>query len=274
MRDDPELIHAVIHSLNEWMLRGRGRSTTRTGSSRRRSSRCRSSTRPSRSSSGCVERGAKTVLIRPAPVPGLPRLALVRLRRSSIRSGRRSSTPTSSCRCTPPTAATPRYQTDWTGPQEMLPFRPDAFRMMTLGQAADRGHRVAAFVCHGVLARFPDLRGRVGRERRRLGRAVPRAPRRHLPEDAARPSTRTRSRRSSATSGCSPFHEDDIDDAHRRDRRRPRPVRLRLPASRGPGRAAAATSTTCPGPGRRRRRKHHGRQPGRGRADPVGAPAA
>ena len=35
-----------------------------------RSSRCRSSTRRSRSSSGSVERGAKAILIRPAPVPG------------------------------------------------------------------------------------------------------------------------------------------------------------------------------------------------------------
>ena len=43
-----------------------------------RSSRCRSSRRRSRSSSGCIERGAKIILVRPAPVPGLPRPALVR----------------------------------------------------------------------------------------------------------------------------------------------------------------------------------------------------
>ena len=36
MRDDPELIHAVIHALNEWMPRDVDSSTTRAGSSPRR----------------------------------------------------------------------------------------------------------------------------------------------------------------------------------------------------------------------------------------------
>jgi predicted TIM-barrel fold metal-dependent hydrolase len=50
-----------------------------------------------------------------------------------------------------------RYTNDWTGPSEMLPFKLDSFRYMT------GGHRpiqdtMAAFVCHGVFARFPDLR--------------------------------------------------------------------------------------------------------------------
>ena len=50
-----------------------------------------------------------------------------------------------------------RYTNDWTGPSEMLPFKLDSFRYMT------GGHRpiqdaMAAFVCHGVFARFPELR--------------------------------------------------------------------------------------------------------------------
>ena len=50
-----------------------------------------------------------------------------------------------------------RYTSDWTGPSEMLPFKLDSFKYMT------GGHRpiqdtMAAFVCHRVFARFPDLR--------------------------------------------------------------------------------------------------------------------
>ena len=40
---------------------------------------------------------------------------------------------------------------------EMLPFRPDPFRMLTMGKRPIED-TMAAFVCHGVLTRFPDLR--------------------------------------------------------------------------------------------------------------------
>ncbi len=50
-----------------------------------------------------------------------------------------------------------RYQSDWTGPREMLPFRPDAFRMLTMGKRPIED-AMAALVCHGTLTRFPELR--------------------------------------------------------------------------------------------------------------------
>ncbi len=50
-----------------------------------------------------------------------------------------------------------RYQSDWTGPGEMLPFRPDPFRMLTMGKRPIED-AMAAFVCHGAFTRFPDLR--------------------------------------------------------------------------------------------------------------------
>jgi predicted TIM-barrel fold metal-dependent hydrolase len=50
-----------------------------------------------------------------------------------------------------------RYQSDWTGPEEMLPFQLDAFRYMTMGKRWMEDS-MAAFVCHGVFSRFPDLR--------------------------------------------------------------------------------------------------------------------
>src|SRR5438270_10864722 len=50
-----------------------------------------------------------------------------------------------------------RYQSDWTGPMEMLPFKLDPFRMMT---AKERPifDTMAAATCHGLLTRFPELR--------------------------------------------------------------------------------------------------------------------
>src|SRR5690606_11978443 len=50
-----------------------------------------------------------------------------------------------------------RYQADWTGPKEMLPFRPDPFRWLTMGKRPVEDS-MAAFLCHGVFSRFPDLR--------------------------------------------------------------------------------------------------------------------
>ena len=137
-----------------------------------------------------------------------------------------------------------RYQADWTGPQEMLPFRPDAFRMMTMGKRPIED-TMAALVCHGVLTRFPDLRVAAIENGgdwvvpflhhlEDVYRKMPQA----FDEDPVEAFKRN--------IYVSPFHEDDIGGPDRRHRRRPRPVRLRLPAPRGPGRAVLATSTTCP----------------------------
>ena len=43
------------------------------------------------------------------------------------------------------------------GRQEMLPFRLDAFRMLTTGKRPIED-TAAALTCHGLLTRFPDLR--------------------------------------------------------------------------------------------------------------------
>jgi predicted TIM-barrel fold metal-dependent hydrolase len=155
MRDDLELTHAAIHALNEWMYEewqfdygNRIFSTPVI-------------TLPIVEKAieeleWVVERGAKAVLIRPAPVPGYrgsrsfgyPEFdpfwqavvdADVLVAMHSSDSGYS------------------RYQSDWTGPQEMLPFRLDSFRMMTIkGRPIE--DTMAALACHGVLARFPDLR--------------------------------------------------------------------------------------------------------------------
>jgi predicted TIM-barrel fold metal-dependent hydrolase len=155
MRDDPELTHAAIHSLNEWLYEEWGFNYEN-----------RIFTVPIvtlpivekaiKELEWVLERGAKTILIRPAPVPayggsrsfGFPEFdpfwqAVVD---ADILVSMHSSD-----------SGYARYQSDWTGPEEMLPFRLDTFRAMSVGKRPIED-TMAAFVCHGVLSRFPDLR--------------------------------------------------------------------------------------------------------------------
>ena len=155
MRDDPELTHAVIHSLNEWLYE------QWTFNYEDRIFATPVITLPIVEKAieeleWVVARGAKTVLIRPAPVPGfrgsrsfgLPEFdpfwqavvdadILVSLHASD--------------------SGYTRYQNDWLGPQEMLPFRLDAFRLLTTGKRPAED-TAAALTCHGILTRFPELR--------------------------------------------------------------------------------------------------------------------
>ncbi|HEX3796836.1 MAG TPA: amidohydrolase family protein [Acidimicrobiales bacterium] len=155
MRDEPELTHAAIHALNEWMYEqwtfnyeGRIFATPVI-------------TLPIVEKAieeleWVVARGAKTVLIRPAPVPGhrgsrsfgFPEFdpfwqavvdadILVSMHASD--------------------SGYSRYQGDWTGPNEYLPFKLDAFRMMSIGKRPMED-TMTALTCHGVFSRFPDLR--------------------------------------------------------------------------------------------------------------------
>jgi predicted TIM-barrel fold metal-dependent hydrolase len=155
MRDDPALVHAVIHALNEWLYE------TWSFNYEDRIFTTPVITLPIVEKAieeleWAVERGAKTVLIRPAPVPGhggsrsfgfeefdpfwqavVDADVLVSMHASD--------------------SGYSRYMSDWTGPQEMLPFKPDPFRMMTMGHRPIED-TMSALTCHGVLTRFPTLR--------------------------------------------------------------------------------------------------------------------
>jgi predicted TIM-barrel fold metal-dependent hydrolase len=155
MRDDPELTHAVIHSLNEWLheewsFNYEGRIFTTP-----------IITLPIVEKAieeleWAVERGAKTVLIRPAPVPcygGSRSFAFEEFDpfwQAVVDADVLVSMHASD-------SGYSRYQADWTGPQEMLPFRLDAFRTFTMGKRPIED-TAAALTCHGLLTRFPDLR--------------------------------------------------------------------------------------------------------------------
>jgi predicted TIM-barrel fold metal-dependent hydrolase len=155
MRDDPELIHAVIHALNQWMYE----EWSFNYEDRIFATPIISLPivdKALEELAWVVERGAKTVLVRPAPVPGyrgsrsfgFPEFdpfwqavvdadILVSMHASD--------------------SGYTRYQSDWTGPAEMLPFKHDSFKYLTMGHRPVED-TMAALVCHGVLTRFPDVR--------------------------------------------------------------------------------------------------------------------
>ena len=155
MRDDPELTHAAIHSLNEWLYEQWSFNYED-----------RIFTTPVitlpivekaiEELEWALERGAKTVLIRPAPVPGFGGSRSFafeefdpfwqRVVDADILVSMHASD-----------SGYSRYLGDWTGPTEMLPFRLDSFRMLTMGKRAAEDTS-AALTCHGLLSRFPTLR--------------------------------------------------------------------------------------------------------------------
>jgi predicted TIM-barrel fold metal-dependent hydrolase len=155
MSDDPDLTHAAIHALNEWLYE------QWTFNYEERIFTTPVITLPIVEKAieeleWVVARGAKTILIRPAPVPGYrgsrsfayPEFdpfwqavvdadILVSMHASD--------------------SGYTKYQNDWVGRQEMLPFQLDAFRFVSMGKRPAED-TAAALTCHGLLTRFPDLR--------------------------------------------------------------------------------------------------------------------
>ncbi|MVZ99778.1 amidohydrolase family protein [Actinomadura sp. LD22] len=155
MRDDPELTHAVVHALNQWMdevwsfnYKDRIFSTPVI-------------TLPIVEKAieeleWVLERGARAILIRPAPVHGFggPRSFALeefdpfwkRVQESGVLVGFHSSD-----------SGYERYASDWEGKQrEFLPFQPQPFRQVGQWRAVE--DTVASLICHGCLSRFPDLK--------------------------------------------------------------------------------------------------------------------
>jgi predicted TIM-barrel fold metal-dependent hydrolase len=155
MRDEPEMCHAVIHSLNEWIHE------TWTFDYEGRIFATPVITLPIVDKAieeleWCVERGARAVLIRPAPAWGLrgPRSFALpefdpfwkRVVELDVLIGMHSSD-----------SGYERYTNEWMGSDsEMLPFQPQAYRM--LGQWRPVEDAVGSFIVHGALSRFPELK--------------------------------------------------------------------------------------------------------------------
>ena len=156
LRDDPDATHAVIHALNEWMAEqwtfayeGRIFPTPVIT--------LPIVERAIEELEWVVDHGARVVLIRPAPVPGLrgtrsfalPEFdpfwqrvvdlgVLVTLHASD--------------------SGYTRYTNEWEGVRgEFLAFRPTAFSAVAMGHRSIED-AVTSLVCHGVLTRFPTLK--------------------------------------------------------------------------------------------------------------------
>jgi predicted TIM-barrel fold metal-dependent hydrolase len=155
MRDDPEMTHAVIHSLNEWL------NETWTFNYENRIFTTPVITLPIveraiEELEWVVERGAKVVLIRPAPAHGIrgPRSFALeefdpfweKVVEHDILVAMHSSD-----------SGYERYANDWMGNNsEMLPFQPQAFRMLQGWRPVEDA--VSTLVCQGALSRFPALK--------------------------------------------------------------------------------------------------------------------
>jgi predicted TIM-barrel fold metal-dependent hydrolase len=154
-RDDPDAIHAIVHALNQWLHE-----------TWRFDYEDRIFTTPV--ISPCIvekgieelewvlERGARAILVRPAPVPGyrgprspgLPEFDPFweRVAEADIVVGMHSSD-----------SGYSRYINEWTGRDtEMLPFQPQAFAMLSSWRPVEDA--VSALICHGALSRFPTLK--------------------------------------------------------------------------------------------------------------------
>ena len=155
LSDDPVAIHVIIHALNEWLRRGVGLQLPEPhlhhpgdhAADRREGHR---------GAGVGVKRGARAILIRPAPVPGFrgPRSFALpefdpfweRCVEYDIFVGMHSSD-----------SGYSRYTSEWDGAaQEMLPFQTNA--MSILNEWRPIQDAVASWVIHGALFRFPKLK--------------------------------------------------------------------------------------------------------------------
>ena len=155
LRDDAELTHVVIHSLNQWMhetwsfdYEGRIFATPVVT--------LPLVDRAIAELEWCLDHGARVVLVRPAPVPvpgGTRSFAVPhfdpfwqKVVEADIPVAMHASD-----------SGYARMYSDWTGPTEYLPFRLDAFKDLAVSYrpAYDAA---ASMTAHGLLSRFPDLR--------------------------------------------------------------------------------------------------------------------
>ena len=155
MKDDPELILDMIHALNQWMYEtwrfdyeGRIFSTPVINLS--------IVDRALEELEWCLARGAKTVLVRPAPVPGFRGTRSMGLPefdpfwQACVQAGIPVCMHASD-------SGYAQYLDDWEPADEYLPFKPTAFRMVAMGKRPIED-TMAAMVCHGALHRNPELR--------------------------------------------------------------------------------------------------------------------
>ena len=155
MRDDPDLTHTVVHSLNQWIH------DEWTFNYHDRIFATPIITLPIVEKAieeleWCLDRGARCILIRPAPAWGLrgPRSPALpefdpfwaRVQESGVLVGMHSSD-----------SGYADLASIWEGKTEFLPFKPNPLRLLVMQNRAI-SDMMTAMICHGAFTRFPDLR--------------------------------------------------------------------------------------------------------------------
>jgi predicted TIM-barrel fold metal-dependent hydrolase len=155
-RHDPEAMHAVIHAFNEWVY------DTWQFNYKDRIYTTPIITLPIveraiEELDWVLERGARVVLIRPAPVPGnrgprsfgLPEFDPFwqRVQAEQVLVTMHASD-----------SGYARHVGEWDGASEYKPFQPSPFRAYWSVAHPPMTDALSALVCHGALARFPNLR--------------------------------------------------------------------------------------------------------------------
>ena len=155
MRDDPDLTHVVVHSLNQWIH------DEWTFNYHDRIFATPIITLPIVEKAieeleWCLDRGARCILIRPAPAWGLrgPRSPALpefdpfwaRVQEAGVLVGMHSSD-----------SGYADLVSIWEGKTEFLPFKPNPLRLLVMQNRAI-SDMMTAMVCHGAFTRFPDLR--------------------------------------------------------------------------------------------------------------------
>jgi predicted TIM-barrel fold metal-dependent hydrolase len=155
MRSDPELTHVAIHALNEWMYetwqfdyRGRIFATPVIT--------LPIVDRAIAELDWALERGARAILIRPAPVPGYRGSRSMGLPEFDPFWKRVSDSGILVCLHGSDTGFN-KYLDTWEGGSEYLPFKMNPFRDAALGKRPIED-AVTAILCHGAAARFPEVR--------------------------------------------------------------------------------------------------------------------
>jgi predicted TIM-barrel fold metal-dependent hydrolase len=158
MRDDPDLIHAVVHGLNRWLeevwgFDYKGRIFTTPVIS------LPIVDKAIEELNWCAERGARAILVRPAPVPGFRGSRSFALPEFDPFWQRVEDAGILVVLHASDTGYT-RYSNEWEGVQgEALAFgQPQPFSSTVASDYRDIRDAVTAMICHGALTRFPQLR--------------------------------------------------------------------------------------------------------------------
>ena len=155
-RHDPDAMHVVIHALNEWLHE------TWSFDYEQRIYPTPIITLPVveravEELEWVLERGARAILVRPAPVPGLrgprsfglpefdPFWKLAQEEKVLVTMHASDSGYT-------------RWVGEWDGASEFKPFQPSPLRSYWTVAHQPMADAIAALVCHGALSRFPGLR--------------------------------------------------------------------------------------------------------------------